>query len=1099
MSRYSRFSKLSKPQENAKKSENSESTPYWADIAVTSVNREYPRTSFVDFNDVDSALTKKFEESPYYYNLNGVWSFYYVDYPTDLPNDVTDINPNMTGWTTINVPGNYEVQGFGVAIYTNTRYDFNPANPDPPKLPDMNPVGVYRRKVSITAEMLKRNIYLQIGSAKTGLYCYVNGGEVGYAEDAKGPADFLINNYVHVGDDNVITLKIYKYSSASYCDDQDMWRLGGIERDVYIYTQPKLHIKDFQIVATLDDQYNNGLLRTNMSLINDDTQPADVSISYTLYSKDKLEVVSGSQNHHLETRDVIEFTFDTTVISDVLKWSAEQPNLYTIVFKLSKSNGEVLEIVPFKVGFRRTEFSTCEFEGKTYPVLLFNGQQVLYKGVNIHEHNPKTGHYLTEDVMQKDFQLLKQHNFNALRFCHYPQGRRMFELCDEYGIYVVAETNIETHGMGYDLKKGGTLANNPDWFPPHLDRTLNNYERCKNYPCVTFWSLGNEAGNGYNFYRTYDWIKHRELITQNRPVQYERAEWEFNTDLFVPMYPDCNWYANYGQSGSDRPLIPCEYSHAMGNSNGNFYKIWTYIYKYPNLQGGFIWDWVDQGIEEIGKNNKTYWTYGGDYGENAPSDGNFNINGCVNPDRNPHPALREIMYTHANVLFEVVDLDAGTFKVTNRFYFTDLSDYSISYSFTRNGEVVKTKSVDMNIPPQKSSLIRVSYDGLEPDTGVEYYINFSVNAKRDLPNIPAGHQIAYEQFELPIKKLPRIPCPYNDGDDLSLTDDDKAITVSSSTLSFVFSKEDNTVHSYVVNGYEYINENFGFQPNFWRGPTDNDYGNGEPARQQIWKTYSHNFEASATSSLADDKKSATIAVTYNCGGVKYTMTYKVLSTGCVKTDVSFVGASGLADCPRIGLRFRVPVELNNIEYFGRGPEENYWDRHDGAKFGKYQSTAEDMYFPYVRPQENGHHMDTRWLALESLNGGGLLILADDYIEFNTLRNTVEDFDDEDQTDLPRQWDNFDDCFHTHLPPHHDEASAVNRLRRQHHVDDVVFRNFVEVCVDYKMMGVAGFNSWGDQPLPEFTLPSSKNYDFGFTFVPLTSKSEIDEKIKYKYA
>ena len=1080
------------------KNTNCETIPYWANLAVTSVNREYPRTSFVDFDDVESALTKKFEESPYYYNLNGVWKFYYVDYPKDLPRDVIEVNPDMKNWTDINVPGNYEVQGHGVPIYTNIQYDFNPANPVPPNLPERNPVGVYRRTFSITADMLKRNVYLQIGAAKTGLYLYINGTEVGYAEDSKGPADFLINSYVHVGGDNVVTLKIYKYSTASYLDDQDMWRLGGIDRDVYIYTQPKIHIKDFQIVSTLDDKYIDGILRINMSLLDDTIQPADVLVTYTLYNKDKAQVISAKQNHYLNGKNVVELTFDTAVIPNVLKWSAEQPNLYTIVFQLSYSDGNVIEIVPFKVGFRRTEITTCQFEGKTYPVLLFNGQQVLYKGVNIHEHNAKTGHYVTEDIMHKDFQLLKQHNFNALRFSHYPQGRKMYELCDEYGIFVVAEANLESHAMGYSLNRGGTLGNNPDFYPIHIDRTINNYERCKNYACVTFWSLGNEAGNGYNFYRTYEWIKKRELVTQNRPVQYERAEWEFNTDIFVPMYPNDKWYENYGKNGSDRPLIPVEYSHAMGNSNGNFHRIWTYIYKYPNLQGGFIWDWVDQGIEAIGKNNKLYWKYGGDYGENAPSDGNFNINGCLNPDRNPHPALREIMYTQANIAFEVVNAKEGIYKVINRFYFTDLTDYAISYSITRNGEVIKTEKVDINLQPQTSTNIIVKYAGVKPEIATEYFLNFTVNTKRELPNIPAGHQVAYEQFKLPIESLEKTNYE-NNGDDLSLTDDANIITVKSSKVLFVFNKEDNTVQSYSVGGYEYIDEKFGFQPNFWRPPNDNDYGNGQPERQQIWKTYSHNFKATTTSSLSSDKKSATIGVSYSCGEVKYIMAYKVLSTGIVKTDVSFVGAQGLIDCPRIGLRFRVPVDLKNVEYFGRGPEENYWDRHEGAKFGRYQTTADDMYYPYVRPQENGHHTETRWLALYNQKGNGLLILADDYIEFNALRNTVEDFDDEDQAHLPRQWNNFDDCFHTGLPPHHDEKKAVNKLRRQHHIDDIVFRNFVEVCIDYRMMGLAGFDSWGDKPLPEFTLPSSNNYNYGFTLVPINNRSQIDEMIKHKYA
>ncbi|OHT14884.1 Beta-galactosidase [Tritrichomonas foetus] len=1087
-----------------------ERVPYWQDIQTTNVNREYPRTTFVSYDNIESALTCDFDKSPNYYLLNGKWDFYYCDYPKDLPDDVTSINPDKKGWTTVNVPGNWDVQGFGVPIYTNVKYDFNPANPVPPNLPEMNPVGVYRRTFSITKEMIEeKSIFVQVGCAKTALYCYVNGVEVGYSEDAKGPADFLINNFVHVGDDNVLTLKIYRYSSASYLDDQDMWRLSGIERDVYIYTQPKVHIQDFSIVTKLESNLVDGYLKLNVTVANYDYKERSASVAYDFYDEnDNLLVSAKSQSFKIQSQTFSNpslYNFEPKKLLNVKPWSAEYPNLYKIVIKiLIDDSTDYSEFVPFKVGFRRTELSTVSYDGKQYPVLLFNGKPVIYKGVNIHEHNAKTGHYVTEDIMRKDIELLKQYNFNALRFSHYPQSRRFYELCSENGIYVVSECNIESHGMGWSINKGGSLANNPEWFAPHLDRTLNMYERTKNFACVTFFSLGNEAGNGYNFYRTFDVIKKREIIGQDRPVQYEEAKWEFNTDLFVPFYPSTSDFENWGKSNTDRPVIPCEYSHAMGNSNGNIVAIWNAIYKYPNLQGGFIWDWVDQGIEEKDAEGNLYWTYGGDYGENAPSDGNFNINGCLNPDRSPHPALSEIKYAHQNVGFEVVDSDNGKFKVKNRFFFTTLENYQISYSICRNEVPLKTIYPDLAIDPEEEVILNVDYeDLLQPAIATEYFINFSVKAKKDLPNIPKGHEIAHDQFKLNVQSLEKKK--YSEtSNDLNVDTSDKEISISSSKVKFIFDKEKGIVKSYSVDSTEFISENFGFQPNFWRGPNDNDYGNGEPKRQQIWKTKSHNFViSSATATPSSDKKKVELKVVYDLQIHRtYEITYIVFSTGVVKTYVNFnvqSGAGNQQDIPRLGLRFRMPLTHNMVEYFGRGPEENYWDRHSAAHISRYASTADDLYFPYVRPQENGHHTECRWIAFEHTSQGkSLLVLADDLIEFNALRNTVEDFDDEDQTHLPRQWNNFDDCFHTGLPPHHDEASAVNTLRRQHHINDVKPRNFVEVNLDYKMMGLAGFNSWGDKPLPKYTLPSNKNYNFGFTLIPFDEKSEIEEKVVYNY-
>ena len=676
--------------------------PYWQDIQVVAVNKEKPRSSFMSYADRETALTSRFEKSPYYSLLNGTWKFFFVDSYKDLPQNITDPSVNTSSWDDITVPGNWEVQGHGVAIYTNHGYEFKPRNPQPPLLPEANPVGVYRRDIEIPANWDNRDIYLHIGGAKSGLYVYLNGKEVGYSEDSKNPAEFLINKYLQPGK-NVLTLKIFRWSTGSYLECQDFWRMSCIERDVILWSQPKASIQDFRVVSTLDDTYTNGIFKLAVDLKNHTQETKNLNVGYELLDAKGNLVASEANDIWVSpaSPQTASFEYD---LKNVAPWSAEHPNLYKLLMTI-KEEGKVIEVVPFNVGFRRFEMKQIDQvaeDGKPYTVLLFNGQPVKFKGVNIHEHNPETGHYVTEELMRKDFELMKQNNINAVRLCHYPQDRKFYELCDEYGLYVYDEANIESHGMYYSLKKGGTLGNNPEWLIPHMDRTMNMYERNKNYPSVTFWSLGNEAGNGYNFYQTYLYLKDKEINSMNRPVNYERALWEWNTDMYVPQYPSAEWLEEIGRKGSDRPVAPSEYSHAMGNSSGNLWDQWKAIYKYPNLQGGFIWDWVDQGILEKDKNGREYYTYGGDYGVNAPSDGNFLCNGIVNPDRTPHPAMAEVKYAHQNIGFEAIDLANGLFRITNRFYFTNLKKYMVHYSVTANNKVVRSGKVSLDIEPQAS-------------------------------------------------------------------------------------------------------------------------------------------------------------------------------------------------------------------------------------------------------------------------------------------------------------------------------------------------------------------------------------------------------------
>lgn len=1103
-----------------------EKKPYWQDVDVVEVNKEYPRTTFMSFDNRSDALSKQFEESKFYQSLNGIWKFYFVEGYKQLPDNITDPSISTNNWKDIKVPGNWEIQGFGTAIYTNHGYEFQPKDPQPPILPEMNPVGVYRREINISPEILNRDLFLHIGGAKAGVYVYINGLEVGYSEDSKNPAEFRINDYVKAGE-NTLVLKIFRWSTGSYLECQDFWRISGIERDIYLWSQPKTQVRDFAIKSNLDERYTDGNLVLTTIIKNNDSTNSNAEVQYELLDDSKKVIATDKQNVSLNSGEEKSVSFSET-IKNPLKWTSETPNLYTLLLTI-KQNGNVTEVIPYNVGFRTIEIkAVTDKSGREDRLLLVNGQPIILKGVNIHETNPKTGHYVTEDLMIKDFEIMKLNNINTVRLAHYPQSRRFYELCDKYGLYVYDEANIESHGMYYDLRKGGTLGNNPDWLIPHMDRVKNMYERNKNHPSVTMWSLGNEAGNGYNFYQAYLWVKEQDKGLMNRPVNYERALWEWNTDMYVPQYPSAAWLGDIGKKGSDRPVVPSEYSHAMGNSNGNLDIQWKEIYKYPNLQGGYIWDWVDQGIEAVDENGVMYWKYGGDFGENAPSDGNFLINGIVNPDRTPHPAMNEVKYVHQDFAVEEVNVAEGKFKITNRFYFTNSDNYSLRYNITRNGKKVKNGIVPLQLAPQTSKEVTIEIPTIDANSSDEYFINFEFVQNKPSLLVPKGHIVAIEQFKLnneivakPIYRATRKP-------KLNIELNEESITVKSSVVNFVFDKKSGIATSYKVNGTEYFDKGFGIQPNFWRGPNDNDYGNGMPNRLQIWKQSSKNFNVVESKAYTEDENVVVEAHYLLAAGNLYLVKYTLYPTGVLKADIKFTStdmeeseitvseatrtatyspevaaarnASSQLNVPRIGIRFRLPVKMNRVKYYGRGPDENYIDRASSSKVGLYSTTAEDMYYPYVRPQENGHRTDTRWVAFTNGNKG-LVVIADSTIGFNSLRNSVEDFDSEENKNRDYQWHNY------YANEVHDKSkelerrgikSPANNIPRQTHINDITPRDFVEVCIDMKQQGVAGYNSWGARPIEGYTLPANQNYKWGFTFVPVNNISDIDKSVSISY-
>lgn len=1051
--------------------------PYWQDINVTSVNTEPVRAAFMTYGTRANALTYNYYNSEYYRLLNGTWKFYFAKTYTEVPEGITDANVDYSGWSDIKVPGNWELQGFGDAIYTNTPYDFCPSNPKPPAMPEENPVGVYRRAFTVPAEWAGRDIYLNISGAKSGVYVYINGKEVGYSSDSKTDARYLINKYLKDGE-NQLAIKIYRYSVGSYLECQDFWRISGIERDVYIFAQPKVKIADFHVVSTLDEACKTGIFRLGVDIANDGAADKNITVAYELLDKSGSPVKTGKQSLAVKQGAKATAKFEAE-LPDVKTWTADFPNLYKLVMSVEQ-DGKVSEYVPQNVGFRRFEIKKLDEKspkGGDVVVLLVNGKPIKFKGVNIHEHNPATGHYVTEELMRRDIELMKLNNINAVRLCHYPQDHLFYDLCDEYGLYVYDEANVESHGMGYDLSKGRTLGNNPDWLKQHVYRIMNMFNRSKNYPCVAIWSLGNEAGNGYNFYETYLMVKEAEKNYMNRPVCYERAEMQWNTDMFVPQYPGAEWFHRIGENGLDRPACPSEYAHAMGNSTGGLWDQWCEIYKYKNLQGGFIWDWVDQGLDAVDENGVHYFAYGGDFGVNRPSDANFLCNGIVSPDRTPHPAMAEVKYAYSNIGFEAVDAAKGEFKVVNRFYFCDLAGYKIHYQLLADGKVVSTGTVAANAEPQSSVNINVPLKKLASDK--EYMVRLYATTVNATALVPAGHEVAEDQFT--VQEAPAAASLLaGKGPQLTLDDANGVITVSSKKVSFTFDEAKGIVTSYKVNGTEYFKDGFGIQPNFWRGPNDNDYGCGMPARLQIWQESSHNFKA--TAEARTDGNNVVVAVKYALpAGNTFSVDYTISPSGAVGVSTHFAavteGDAAKKNVPRIGVRFRLPSEMNSVEYYGRGPEENYIDRKAGTLVAVYKDLADNMKYDYVRPQECGHHTDTRWLTLTNAKGKGLTIFGDKTFEFNALRNSVEDYDSEEATNRPRQWKNFV------KNEKHDDAAMKYQMRRQTHINDITPRDFVEVCIDAKHAGVGGYDSWGAIPEKYALIPANAEYSMSFTIVP----------------
>ena len=1020
---------------------------------IVSENRLPMRATAFAFENRPLAEARQKEKSDFFLSLNGTWKFNWVKDPNQRPVDFYKTDFNDASWVNFKVPANWELNGYGLPIYVNQPYEFaghvkRGARLDPPfDIPEnYNPVGSYRKKINIPAGWKDRQVFIHLGAVKSAFFIWVNGKKVGYSEDSKLAAEFDITKYVQPGE-NLIALQVYRWSDGSYLECQDMWRISGIERDVYLFATPKLDIRDFKVAATLNNNYTNGLLtidadvnsyrldqRTNHSRPDSFFVSMDLvdAKGNTVWQQESgLQTVLGNYEHRLSYK---------TEIKNVNQWSAEIPYLYTLYFTLKNKKGDVLEVIPQRVGFRSIEIKGSDF--------LVNGKRVFLKGVNRHEHNPTQGHTLTHEDMRKDMEMMKKLNVNAVRHSHYPPDPYWMDLCDEYGLYVIDEANIESHGRGYDLAV--SFGNDKQWRNAHLQRILRMYERDKNHPAVVTWSLGNEAGNGVNFYEGYTWLKEHD----SRPVQYERAEWDFNTDMIVPQYPDPDWLVKYAKGKETRPLIMSEYAHIMGNSLGNFKEYWDAIENNPKLQGGFIWEWIDQSIDTV-KNGKRIKAYGGDFPLEGPvdeniSDNDFCIKGVVTAYRELTPMAVEVrkVYQFIKTAYE----GNNKISINNSYFFRSLDNVQLNWEVLENGKVVeKGVQQNINVLPRQSIAVSLPLK-TKQKPGKEYFLNVQYVLKQGEPFLEKGYTISYDQFALNGVAAPATMAIAKGSVKESRSGD--KITVSGKNFSIVFNAAKGTMESYAYKKQQLLEQ--GPEPAFWRAPTDNDIGAGFNRNLRSWRNAYDEGKTVHLTATANSDGSYTVSFEKELlnGDAAQEQEFIIYADGTVKVNNKFIAVKGKHPLLlRVGNDLQLNKQYSNIEWYGRGPGESYWDRKTASLVGVYKQTVDEQYFPYARPQESGNKTEVRWVRFTNSKGKGLqFAFADSLLSFSALPYSLNDLDPE-----------------------------VDK--KQYHSGELTKRNEIYLHMDLQQTGVQGMDSWGSWPLEKYRIPFA-NHQYSYWIKPI---------------
>ncbi|RTZ02537.1 DUF4981 domain-containing protein [Flavobacterium sp. RSP49] len=1018
-----------------------ESRNDWENPEVFQINREPARAAFLPFADEASAIADDYTRSPWFMSLNGKWKFNWSPTPDERPKDFFKKDFNTTNWKEITVPSNWELGGYGIPIYTNITYPFVK---NPPFIDHAdNPVGSYRRTFELPENWNERRVYLHFEAGTSAMYIWINGEKVGYSENTKSPTEFDITKYVKAGK-NQVAVEVYRWSDGSYLEDQDFWRLSGIDRDVYLYSTANTRIADFFARPDLDASYRNGSLSVDVKLKNmNKAVKNNQTVLAKLVDATGKEVFAKAFKINLKANSTESISFNEKIDSPLL-WNNESPYLYTLLLVLKDDTGKSVETVATQIGFRKVELKNGQ--------LLVNGIRIMVHGVNIHEHNPKTGHYQTKETMLKDIRLMKQLNINAVRSSHYPSNLEWVKLCNQYGLFLVDEANIETHGMGAELQgsfdKTKHPAYLPEWKAAHMDRIYSLVERDKNQPSVILWSLGNECGNGPVFQEAYNWIKNRD---KTRLVQFEQAGEEENTDVVCPMYPSMDYMREYAKRKEvKRPFIMCEYSHAMGNSSGNFQEYWDIIRSSNNMQGGFIWDWVDQGFEMTDEVGRKYWSYGGDMGsQNYTNDENFCHNGLVWPDRTPHPGAFEVKKVYQDILFAAVDLKQGIIQVENGFGYTNLDKYRFKYEVLKNGIVIKTGTIAIVLAPQSKKQVQFELPKIATKDGVEYLLNIFAYTKEGTEVLPQNYEVAREQFSIGEPKY--FVKAAGDSTNATVKDAQDDITLSAAGVEVTINKKTGLMQQYKSNGDYFFNQMP--VPNFWRAPTDNDFGNYMQVSSNVWRTVGR-FSSLDTMEVKKVAGKTIVVARLFLKDVAsyYTITYTMDSDGSLTVQNSFkAGKNPLAEMPRFGMLFSLKKEMDNFSYYGRGPWENYQDRNTSSLKGVYESKVADQYVPYTRPQENGYKTDVRWLTLTNNSGNGIEIEGLQPLGVSALHNYPEDFD-------------------------------PGLTKKHRHTNDITPRNEVVICVDLAQRGLGGDNSWGAMPHEQYQL-KDREYSYGFVIKP----------------
>jgi beta-galactosidase len=1077
---------------------------YIENEAVISENKLEAHASFSSYAPNEDALSFNPTNANFFQSLDGKWKFKWVRSPKDRSTTFMNPSENVDAWDIIKVPSNWEVEGFGSPIYANHQYEFAdykaPVADDmefvidssgsyvrtvpkyPGKVPsEYNPVGSYRRDFNINADWDGNEIFLHIGAMKSGGFVWLNGSYVGYSQGSKLPSEFNITQFAKSGT-NTIAIQIFRWTDGSYLECQDFWRISGIERSVYVYAQPKLRIKDFEVVSNLDGAYKNGLLDLDVVIENHLSKNKKSQVAFKLYDSSSQLIASESSVLAVLGNNESQVNFQATV-KNVKQWSAEHPNLYSLVIELKDKKGSIIESTAFKIGFRSVEIKNG--------LLLVNGQRITLKGVNAQEADPETGHVLSEEMMMKDIRLWKENNINAVRLSHYPRGRRFYELCDIHGIYLVDEANIESHGMYYGEH---SLAKNERWEKAHVDRMVRMVERDKNHPSVIIWSMGNEAGNGVNFYAGYNAIKANDK--SKRPVQYERPykdldgslyDMDWNTDIIAPQYPSPAIFEEIGKSKTDRPFIPSEYAHAMGNSTGNFQDYWDVIEQYDNLQGGFIWDWVDQSIWKTDENGERYYAYGGDYGKDMPSDGTFLNNGIVFPDRTPQPALFEVKKAHEFINFKekgINGCDEIRILVENLYDFTDINIFDITATIKADGKVLKTIPMEtLSVETHTGKLIRIPLGDVTYQVNTEYFIEVSATTKSAWGLLPKGFEVAHEQIKLDAK-YKKESLSIENGIDLFVKKEGQNTIVSNADLELVFNKEEGRLISYKFKNNELLKDGKGPKPNFWRAVTDNDFGSKMQIKNIEWKKASLFSEVTEVVSKQISANEVELKVTYKLPGVAtlFKSVYTINGNGVIRIENTLGVTDYNGDLPRIGMRMQLPKQYNEMTYFGRGPWENYQDRKHSAFVDLYTSTVSDQYVPYIRPSENGYKTEVRWVSLINNNGNGLMVVAEDAekgLGIGALHMPNEDFDMTPGLDYGDST-SVDEKYQIDGIPEVDSAKHTTEIKEQ---------DLVQLNIDLVQRGVAGDDSWYSKPQEKYLVKGTIEYNYAFYLFPIENGSK----------